>query len=256
MMNGRGVYPKKVEGFTLSKAKGGENKMENIGTTVTDITANSMIGLGNFVPQFLAGLILLIIGLLASGILKEVLLRSLKLLHVGELLAHANAWFNKIKTEGAQTNVWLNMVSELVRWTVMIMFLAAAAEAWGLSQVSGLLNQFLIYIPNVFVAVVVGFIGLVVANLVSNIVNHASKSLGHHSAHILTNVARYALIFFTALVVLNQLGVASDLVRILFTGIVAMLAIAGGIAFGLGGQDSAKKVLEELQKKNETNRMM
>lgn len=230
--------------------------MQNVGMTVTDITANSLVGLGNFIPQFLAGLILLLIGLLASGILKEAILSSLRFLRVGEILTHANSWFNKIKTERAQTNVWLNIVSELVRWTVLIIFLAAAAEAWGLTQVSGLLNQFLIYIPNVFVAVVVGFIGLVVANLVFSIVNHASKSLGHHSAQILGNIARYALIFFTALVVLNQLGVASDLVRILFTGIIAMLAIAGGIAFGLGGQDSARKALEELQKKNNSGGMV
>jgi hypothetical protein len=55
--------------------------------------------------------------------------------------------------------------------------------------------------------------------------------------------------FFTILVVLNQLGVAQDLIRILFTGIVALLALAGGLAFGLGGQTAAKEILEEVRNK-------
>ena len=60
---------------------------------------------------------------------------------------------------------------------------------------------------------------------------------------------QWAISIFVILAVLNQLGVASDLIRILFTGIVAMIAIAGGIAFGLGGQDSARQVLEEFKKR-------
>ena len=118
-----------------------------------------------------------------------------------------------------------------------------------LNLVTELLNQFLLYIPNVFVAAVVGFVGLVLANLVSEIVKHAGKGLGSASSNLLSTISRYALYFFTTLVVLNQLGVASDLVRILFTGIVAMLAIAGGLAFGLGGQGTAKKTLDDLQRK-------
>jgi hypothetical protein len=56
------------------------------------------------------------------------------------------------------------------------------------------------------------------------------------------------VLFFTALVVLNQLGVAQDLIRILFTGIVAMFVLAFGLAFGLGGKDLAKEILEEIKK--------
>lgn len=223
--------------------------MGDLGITVATITTNSLTSLGGFLPQFLAGLVLLLIGLLLSGLLKEFVLRILKILKVEDWLNNAASWFTNIKGETTQKNVWSNLLSELVKWTVVIMFLAAAAEAWGLPGVTELLNQFLLYIPNVFVAVVVGFIGLVIANLVFDIVNHTSHGLGSSSSHLLAAIARYSLIFFTGLVVLNQLGVASDLVRILFTGIVAMLSIAGGLAFGLGGKDLAKKVLEDLENK-------
>jgi len=65
----------------------------------------------------------------------------------------------------------------------------------------------------------------------------------------MATLAKYVILVFTGLVVLNQLGVAQDLIRILFTGIVSMIAIAGGLAFGLGGQSAAKEFLEELKKK-------
>ena len=224
--------------------------MEALGVTVAAIVATSISGVGDYLPQFLGGLILLLIGLAVASILKEVVLRFLRFLNVEGWLGNVSGWFSQIRTDrAARGNVWTNLVSELVRWTVVILFLVPAAEAWGLPRVTELLNQFLLYIPNVFVAAVVGFVGLVLANLVSDIVKHAGKGLGSSSSNLLATVARYALYFFTALVVLNQLGVAADLVRILFTGIIAMLAIAGGLAFGLGGQETARKSLDGLRKR-------
>lgn len=224
--------------------------MEVIGMTIGTIVTTSLAGLGGYLPQFLAGLILLLIGLVVAALLKEAVIRFLKILRIEDWFGSVTDWFNQLKSDsGVKRNVWPNLLAELVRWTVVILFLVPAAEAWGLPKVTELLNQFLLYVPNVFVAVVIGFIGLVVANLVSEIVRHASRSLGGTSSNLLAQTAKYALFFFTVLVVLNQLGVAADLVRILFTGIVAMLAIAGGLAFGLGGQDSAKKALDEFLKR-------
>ena len=224
--------------------------MEAISTTVISILASSVASLGAYLPQFLAGLVLLLIGLSAAAFLKEVVLRSLAFLRVEDWFSNVTGWFKTIRSEGAaRGKVWSKLVAELVRWTVVILFLVPAAEAWGLPRITDILNQFLLYVPNVFVAVVIGFVGLVIANLVSDIVKNASTGLGSSSANLLSTVARYALVLFTTLIVLNQLGIAADLIRILFTGIVAMLALAGGIAFGLGGQDGAKKFLDDLRQR-------
>ena len=226
--------------------------MEAISTTVITILATSVTSIGGYLPQFLAGLLLLLIGLSVAALLKEVVLRGLGFLRVEDWFSNVTSWFKTVKSEGAvRGKVWSKLVAELVRWTVVILFLVPAAEAWGFPRVTDLLNQFLLYVPNVFVAVFVGFVGLVIANLVSEIVKNASVGLGSSSSNLLSTVARYALVLFTALIVLNQLGIAADLIRILFTGIVAMLALAGGIAFGLGGQDGAKRFIEDLRKRVE-----
>lgn len=224
--------------------------MQDLGFTITAIITSSLARFGNYFPQFIAGLILLLVGLAVAAILKEIVIRALVFLRVEDWLNNVTGWFKRVKSDkGSQGWVWTNILAELVRWTIVILFLVPAAEAWGLPRVTDLLNGFLFYIPNVFVAVVAGFVGIVIANLVFDIVRSASKGLGSDSANLLGTVARYAVIFFTALVILNQLGVASDLVRILFTGIVAMLALAGGLAFGLGGQETAKRVLEDFRRR-------
>jgi len=73
--------------------------------------------------------------------------------------------------------------------------------------------------------------------------------LSAETARTIAVVGRYSVLVFAVLIVLNQLGIASDLIRILFSGIVAMVALAGGLAFGLGGREVAREILEKLSKK-------
>lgn len=197
--------------------------------------------LGAYLPSLLGGLIILIIGLLIGGIVKHVLISLFGFLKVEALFERAKLF------KRAEVKIWEEVLIEILKWALIIVFLIPALEVWGLSQATVFLNQFLLYLPNVIVAVVIAFVGLLAANLVSDLVRHSVKSLGSTSSSSLAVFSKGAIIFFTILVVLNQLGVAQDLIRILFTGIVAMLALAGGLAFGLGGRDLAKEVLEALK---------
>lgn len=227
--------------------------MENVGLTIADVVLNAFSRLVGYLPQFLGGLIVLLVGLLVATLLRSGVAKFFELLRVDQWFSNVSKWFaqDDKALKDAGRKLWPDLLAELVRWTVVILFLIPAAEAWGLPRITEVLNQFLLYIPNVFVAVVVGFVGFGVAGLVHDIVRHASRNLGSNSANLLATIARFALVFFTALVALNQLGVASDLIRILFTGIVAMLAIAGGLAFGLGGQTAAKDAIGGLRKRVE-----
>ena len=111
-----------------------------------------------------------------------------------------------------------------------------------------MLSQVLLYLPNVFVAVIIILVGFVVARLAHDVILASTKGLSTETARTVASISRWAISIFVILAALSQLGVASDLIRILFTGLVAMLAIAGGIAFGLGGQSSAKDVVEGNKK--------
>lgn len=221
----------------------------DVTTTIVSVLAGALAGLVSFLPRLLAGLVLLLVGLLVASALRALVDKFFQFLPVDKWWAQVTGWFESLRVESKTRAVWSDILAELVRWAVIILFLIPAAEAWGLPRITDVLNSVLLYLPNVFVAVVVGFVGIAISNVVFRLVRSATMEIGLNSANLLGNVGRYALVFFTALVVLNQLGVASDLVRILFTGIVAMLALAGGIAFGLGGQETARGTLKDLSRR-------
>lgn len=197
----------------------------------------------NYLPDFFGGLLIILTGYFVAIILKKLLLAVLAFSRIDSIL-------NKTKLiTQREVRLWEGVLAELVKWTVIILFLIPTLETWGLSKATEVLNQFLFYIPNVIVAVVIGFVGIVIANLSADLVRQSVKSAGDSASGSLAVFARSTILFFTLLVMLNQLGVAQDLIRIFFTGLVTMLAIAGGLAFGLGGKELAKEILDELKKK-------
>jgi hypothetical protein len=227
--------------------------MNNVGGTVGSVLNNALNEFSNFLPNLLAGLLLIVIGLIIASLLGQLVNRLLHVFRIDRWIENAEGVFAKAAGETQRkSELWPNIVGTLVKWAIFILFLLPAFDAMGLNRVSVVLNQLILYIPNVFVGVIILFIGIGLARLVYNLVNTATQSLGASTANTLANVARYAIIFFVSLIVLNQLGVAANLVQILFTGIVAMLALAGGLAFGIGGQEKARQLLDSLtQKVNE-----
>lgn len=210
---------------------------------VNNFISSFLSRLGNYLPNFFGGLLILLIGLVLAGLLKRILLSLFSFFKLSYLLQKTRL-MNK-----NEVKVWEEVLAEILRWTVVILFLIPTLEVWGLSRATGVLNQFLLYLPNVIVAVVIGFIGLLISNLVSDLVKNTFTTMGATSANTLAIFIKWVIVFFTILVVMNQLGVAQDLIRILLTGIVAMLALAGGLAFGLGGKDMAKDILDETRKR-------
>lgn len=208
-------------------------------TLVTSIITSVFV----YLPRFFGGLLILFLGLILAAILKKGVIALFRVLRIEKWLEEAQV------AKGKSVHVWVDLFAELVRWSIVVLFLIPAAETWGIPRVTSLLNQIILYLPNVFIAAIVGLVGAVAANFVADVIRHGSNALGSKSSNALASVAHYAIIFFTTLIILNQLGVASDLIRILFTGIVAMLAIAGGLAFGLGGKDIAGEILSNLRKK-------
>jgi hypothetical protein len=217
--------------------------MTNVGDTLTASINNALTGVVNFIPNFVAGLVILLIGIIVASILKQVVVSVLKALKIDSFLKKYGV--PELKEEFS----WTNILAELVRWFVIVVFLIPTADVWGLPRITTILNEFLLYLPNVFVAAVVALIGFVFARLAHDVILVSAKNVDAKTASTIATVARWAVNVFVILVVLTQLGVAADLIRILFTGLVAMLAIAGGIAFGLGGQNAAKDTIENVRKK-------
>ena len=215
--------------------------VEDLSITVSSVVLNAVADFVNFLPSFVGGLIVLIIGLVIAAVVYRVVIGVLKATQIEKYLAK----YGVTRVDGHEVE-WSEILAEIARWSIIIVFLIPTFSAWGLEAVNTVLNRVVLYIPNVIVAVVLGIVGLVVAKLAFRVSYGAARSLGTHLAHTVAFAAQWAITIFVGFLVLHQLGVAQELLRILFAGLVAMIAIAGGLAFGLGGQGVAKSLLEAV----------
>lgn len=198
-----------------------------------------------FIPKLLGFLVILLIGWLVASALSRAVTFLLR--KVG---------FDRIATRIGLTRLEQQMgvrvdaaglLGKVVYWFLFLVFLVPAVDALGLTTVSNVLNSIIAYIPNVFVAILVLFLGTLAATFVADIVRGAVGSSRIGNPNIFANIARYAIMGFAALVALEQLQIAPSLLNILFTAIVGAAALAFGLAFGLGGRESAQRFLSRSE---------
>ncbi len=197
-----------------------------------------------FLPTFIGALIVFLVGLIiAAGLGKivEKLIGALKLdrlmeqLGLGRFLERANVRLHSGRFVGA-----------LVQWFFVIVTLLAVSDIFKLTAFSDFLKQVLFYVPNIVVAVLIMLTGAVIAAFLSKLVRASVLAAQLHAAHFLGALTKWSVLIFAFLAALSQLGVAGALVNTMIIGFVAMLALAGGLAFGLGGRDVAAAWLEKL----------
>lgn len=209
-------------------------------------TLNSVISsVGVFVPRFISGLIVLLIGIVVASFLKQLLLQLFRIIKLDQFLDKYSIAAPKAKEK---VN-WAQILAELARWFIIILFLIPTVDAWGLGRFVEVLNELLNFLPRVFISVLLLIVGIVISKLVYDLLLASVGGVSKEAVKTVAQVGRWSVLVFVFLVVLNQLGIASDLIRILFAGIVGMTALAGGLAFGLGGKDIARELLGRIIKK-------
>jgi len=212
--------------------------IQDWGTAIwTSLTTALTVAL-TFVPKLLGFLVILLIGWIVASLLSKAitfLLRKVGFDRISERIG--------LTRLEQRMNVHLDpagVLGRVVYWFVFLVFLVPAVDALGLTSISALLGQIITYIPNVFVAILILFLGTLAANFVADIVRGATDSANVGNANVFAAIARYAILGFVALIALEQLQIAPALLNILFTAIVGALALAFGLAFGLGGRESAQ----------------
>lgn len=194
------------------------------------------------IPRILAFIIIVAIGWFVSSLLAKAVTGLLRAIRFEELMQKSGLadFMNKMGT-GVDS---VGIVAGVVKWIVRVVVLLVAFDALGLPAVSDVMRQFLLWLPNLVVAIFVLFIGGIAARALGNIVRGATAEGGFANPETLANIARTAVWAFAVVVAINQLGIATNLINTLFTGFVGALAIALGVAFGLGGRDLASRTLE------------
>ena len=200
------------------------------------------------VPSIIAAIVVLIIGLLLASLLGHLARKLIDFTRLDTFL-HKSAGLGKLEEKGMKISA-AGIVGWVVKWFFIIVTFIAVADILRWPQLTSFFESVALYIPNVIIAILILLVGFILGNGLRDIVVKSvrASNFSEASAGLLGTVARWAVIVFAIMATLTQLGVASDLVKILFTGFVAMLALAGGLSFGLGGKEHALEWLTKVKK--------
>lgn len=198
-----------------------------------------------FVPNFIVAVVIFLIGWAIASLLDKVVAQIVKSVKVDQALRGLKVE-EGLKRAGFSLNSGA-FVGKLVKWFVIIAFLVAALDALGLGQVNLLFQQIVLYLPYVIAAAFILLAAALISEVIQRVVAGAAKAAGIRSANFAGAVAHWAIWIFAILLALSQLGIASPFIQTFFTGIVIAVAIAVGLAFGLGGQEAAARCIERVR---------
>jgi hypothetical protein len=194
------------------------------------------------IPRIVGFVVILIIGWLIAGVLAAAVAALLRVVRFNDL-AQRSGLSGFVHNMGVRKDT-AGVLADIVKWFVRLIVMVVAFDALGLPAVSSILQQFLLWIPNLVVAVVILVIAGLAANALGDLIRGATAQAGFSNPDLLATIARVAVWSFGIVIAVNQVGVAQTLVNTLFMGFVGALALAAGLAFGLGGRDTAGRIVD------------
>lgn len=220
--------------------------LETWSDVLTQSFQNLWLGVIGYVPQIVVAVLIFVLGWVLGSVLGKVVAQGAKMARLDTALTSAGAG-DLLSRAGWHLDSGA-FLGTLVKWFFIIAFLVASFDVLGLSQVNEFLSDVVLgYLPNVIVAALVLVVAAVVADVAEKLVMGSARAAGMMHTALYGAVVRWSVWIFAVIVALAHLGVAPQFMQILFTGIVVMLSLAGGLAFGLGGRDAAARFIEEVR---------
>jgi small-conductance mechanosensitive channel len=211
--------------------------------TVLQPLQNALSTFLSYVPQLIGAIIILIIGYIVAKVLQAVITRVLRSIGFERWMERGGIkqFFDRAETNQDPTSI----IGKLVFWFVFIIALTMAADALGIPQVSEVLGQLIAYIPSIIAAILILILAALLANFLASVVRGATGS------GLLASVARYAILVYAVFAALTQLGIAVQLTANTFLILLGGVALAAALAFGIGGRDIARDVLQRAYNRSD-----
>src|SRR5215211_6195183 len=191
----------------------------------------------SYLPQLIGAIIILIIGYIIAKVLQAVVGRVLQAVGFDGWMERGGIkqFFDRAETNQTPHSI----LGKLVFWFVFIIAITMAADALGIPQVSAVLAQLVAYIPSIIAAILILILASLLANFLSSIVRGATGS------DLLASIAQYAIIVYAVFAAITELGIAVELTAPTFLIALGAVALAAALAFGIGGREVARDILEK-----------
>ena len=199
----------------------------------------------SFLPRLVGAFLVFVIGLLIARFIRSLVIRTLETLRVSKMVEKTPLeLFFKNAEFGQKIEV---VIGSVFYWLFLFLVVYTSVSILGLTPLSIFMDRILSYIPHIFSALIIFFFGVLLAGIAESVVKSGLRSLEAQSARLLAKTVSYGVVTIAAVA---ELGIASQFITILFFGVVLLFALGGGLALGLGGQFTVKKILEEWYQKS------
>lgn len=216
-----------------------------------DITFNALkdlwVGFLEFIPALIGALIVFIIGWFVAVLIGRIVSEVLVRLKFNELFDRTD-WKRALEKAKFTVNP-AEFLGAIVKWILVIVFLMAAVDILGLEQFSFFLGKVISYLPNIFIAALIFIVAIILADIAEKIVVATLEKMKLGYSLLIGTVVKWGIWVSAILAALYQLEIVKDMIHTLFTGLIALIVISVGLAFGLGGKDVAADILRELREK-------
>jgi len=206
------------------------------------------IGFIDFIPSLVGALIVFIIGwIIALGIGKLVA-EVLKKIRFNQIF-EKGGWKKALEKADIKVDA-SEFIGAIIKWVLVIVFIAAAIEILGFTQLTTFLTgEVLPYLPNVVVAAFIFVVAMMIADILEKVVRAMVEGTKVGYGGVAGAIVKWSIMVFAVLTILYQLGIGAVFMADLFRGIVMMIVIAVGLAFGLGGKDVAAEIIRDAKNK-------
>ncbi len=220
--------------------------ISTIAGSLTDILQNRYASFVEFAPFILGALAMFVFGLILAELAARGIIRISEKIKL-EVLAEKvglKHFLQRTRTKLSSSHV----IAKSVKAYLIFLFFIESTKIAQLTEVAEFLSSMIGYVPDLIIALFIILVGVRIGGTVEAIIQTSLGFAKSTTGNALGMAAKYTVVAFSALAALSQLQIAEILINTLFIGFVAMLTIAGGLAFGLGGKDVVRELLEAIKK--------
>lgn len=199
-----------------------------------------------FLPNLLSAILIFAAGIAVSVALKAVLLRVFRVIGMDRVLERFG--MAEVFRKGGMKESLSQLVSKIIGWLTFVTFIIISLHALNIPTVEQILERFLLYLPNVFVAAVIMFFGYLLSNFIGRAALIAAVNSGSKISGLIGKFVKFTVFILAATMALEQLGISRGTVIITFGIIFGGIVFALALSFGLGGKEIAEEYLQKKLK--------
>jgi small-conductance mechanosensitive channel len=194
-----------------------------------------------FIPHFVNGLIILIVGYLISAGIRWLVRFILQRVHLQELADRAGI-INAMRRLGIRASL-PEIIAQILFFFLFLSFATAAVRLMELLAVADLLESLLLFIPKAISAAILILFGSMLARFLGNTLTAVADSVNITYSTALGRIVEYAIVAFVVVLAISTLGVDTTILTSSLTIIIASAGLAIALTFGLGSRESARNVI-------------